>query len=215
MPLPPGEPGSEEAVSAWILEQARARDSFAHIYEASEEHRLQHGRDCDVYPSGSGPILGALAAATGANRILDVGCGLGYSALWLASGSSPDGLVATIEPDHGHAELAQRHFEQEGYGPRITIHEGRGSEVLPGLDGPYDIIYCDSSIDEYASYPDHFLRLLRPGGLLTSSNLFLGRHSPDITGLDQAAAYRQRILDDERLQTAFLPGGMALSVKTP
>ncbi len=213
MPLPPGEPDSLEAVAAWIFEQTRARDRFAHIYDATEEHRLQHGGDCDTYPSGSGSILGALAAATGAKRILEVGCGLGYSALWLASGSSPDGLVETIEPDHSHAELAQRHFEQEGYGQRITVHQVRGSEVLPRLDGPYDLIFCDSSLDEYASYLDHFLRLLRPGGLLITANLFLGRHGPDIPGLDQAAAYRQRILDGERLQTAFLPGGLALSVR--
>lgn len=212
MPLPPDEPDSPEAVAAWIAEQTRARDRFAHIYDASEEHRVRHGPDCDVYPSGSGPILGTLAATTRAKRILEVGCGLGYSALWLAFGSSPDGLIETIEQDRSHAVFARRHFEQEGCGERITIHNGRGADVLTRLIDPYDLIFCDGDIEEYLVDLDHFLRLLRPGGLLITANLFLGQHDPDIPGLDQAAAYRLRILNDERLLTTFLPGGLALSV---
>ncbi len=211
MPLPPDEPDSPEAVAAWIAQQTR--DRFAHVSRASEEHRLRHGQNCTVYPSGSGPILGALVAATGAKRILEVGCGLGYSALWLAFGSSPDGSVETIEQDPSHAEFARRQFEQEGYGQRTAVRQGRGADVLPRLTGPYDLIFCDSDIDEYLIDLDHFLRLLRPGGLLVTSNLFLGQHDPDIPGLDQAAAYRLRILDDERLLTAFLPGGLALSAR--
>ena len=213
MPLPPDEPDSPEAVAAWIAEQTRAHDRFAHIYDASEEHRARHGPDCTVYPSGSGPILGTLAAETGAKRILEVGCGLGYSALWLAFGSSPDGLIETIEQDRSHAVFARRHFEQEGCGERITIHNGRGADVLTRLTDPYDLIFCDGDIDEYLVDLDHFLRLLRPGGLLITANLFLGQHDPDIPGLDQVAAYRLRILDDERLLTTFLPRGLALSVR--
>ena len=215
MPLTPSpkEPDSPEAVAAWIGAQTWARDRFAHVYRASEEHRARHGPSCTVYPSGSGPILGTLAATTGAKRILELGCGLGYSALWLAYGSSPDRLVETIGQDRSHAEFARRHFEQEGYGQRITIRQGRGADVLAGLTEPYDLIFCDSDIEEYLVDFDHFLRLLRPGGLLITANLFLAQHDPDMPGLDQASAYRLRILDDERLLTALLPGGLALSVR--
>jgi predicted O-methyltransferase YrrM len=212
-PAPTGEPNSSGAIAAWIRAQTRARDRFADVYDASERHREEHGPECTVYPTGSGPLLGTLAAATGAKRILEVGCGLGYGALWLAYGSAPDGRVESIEPDAGHAELAQRHLDQEAYADRIALHPGRGAEVLPKLTGPYGLIFCDSDLDEYGAYLDHFARLLRPGGLLITSNLFLGQYGPDIPGLDQAAAYRLQILDDKRLLTAFLKGGMALSVR--
>lgn len=212
-PAPTGEPSNAQAIAAWIRQQTRARDRFGHVYDASERHREEHGPECTVYPSGSGPLLGTLAAGTGATRILEVGCGLGYSALWLAYGAAPDGRVESIESNAGHAELAQRHLDQEKYADRITLHLGRGAEVLPRLTGPYDLIFCDSDLDEYGAYLDHFARLLRPGGLLITSNLFLGQYGSDIPGLDQAAAYRLHILDDRRLPTAFLQGGMALSVR--
>ena len=207
------EPGSPKAVSQWVGKHMRARDPFAHVFKVSEQHREGHGPGCTVYPTGSGPLLGALVAATGAKRILEVGCGLGYSALWLALGSSPDGSIETIEQDTGHAALARRHFHDEGYAERITVHEGRAAEVMSRLAVQYDFIFCDGDPDEYLVDLDHFLRLLEAGGLLLSSNLFLGQYDPDIPGLEQATTYRQRILDDQALLTAFLPTGLALSVR--
>lgn len=58
----------------------------------------------------------------------------------------------------------------------------------------------------------HFLRLLRPGGLLVSANLFLAQFVPDLPGIPQMAEYRRQILEDDRLLTAMIPGGLALSV---
>lgn len=213
MPGLEDEPTSQKALEAWVREQTQSRDRFAHVYRASEEHRLQHGLDCTVYPSSIGPLLGTLAASTGAERILEVGCGLGYSALWLAFGSSPDGRVETFEQDAAHVELARHRFEQEGYGERIELHHERAAGAMARMGGPYDLIFCDGDLTEYLEDLAHFRRLLRPGGLLITSNLFLGRYGLDIPGLDQAAAYRRRILDDERLLTAFLPSGLALSVR--
>jgi predicted O-methyltransferase YrrM len=207
------EPTTQEALEAWVGEQTRARDPFVHVYRASEEHRPAHGPECTVYPSSVGPLLGTLAAATGAKRILEVGCGLGYSALWLALGSSPDGRVETFEQDSAHVELARRHFEQEGYGKRIAPHQGRAATAMAEMHDPVDLIFCDGDLTEYLEDLAHFRRLLRAGGLLITSNLFLGRFGLDIPGLGQAAAYRRRILDDERLMTVFLPSGLALSVR--
>jgi hypothetical protein len=34
---------------------------------------------------------------------------------------------------------------------------------------------------------------------------------PDLPGIEQMAEYRQRIVEDERLLTAIVPGGLALS----
>ena len=102
MPVPQSEPDSAETIASWIGERVSAHDRFRPVFDASERHRLEHGLECTVYATGGGPVLGTLAAATGAKRILELGCGLGYSALWLAFGS-PDGRVETIECDPAHA----------------------------------------------------------------------------------------------------------------
>jgi predicted O-methyltransferase YrrM len=213
MALPPGEPDSPAAVAAWVRERSREHDPYAAVFDASDAHRLQHGPDCTVYATSSGPLLGALAAATHAKRILETGTGLGYSALWLADGSAPDGIVDSIERDAAHIELARGVFERHGVDARVRLHHGSAMDVLPRLPGPYDLIFSDSDVDEYADTLEHVVRLLRTGGLLITSNLFLGQYTADVPGIEQAIAYRGRIIDDRRLRTAFTPTGLALSVR--
>ena len=205
------EPTSPASVADWIAAAERERDPFEHVRRASHKHREAHGAGCSVYPTSSGPLLSVLAAAVGAERILEVGCGLGYSALCLARGSS--GLVETIERDADHARLAEETIAGERYGDRIRVVAGRGADVLPTLAGPYDVIFSDGDLEEMPLDLDHFLRLLRPAGLLVSANLFLAQFVPDLPGIEQMAEYRRRILDDERLLTAIVPAGLALSFR--
>jgi predicted O-methyltransferase YrrM len=138
-----------------------------------------------------------------------VKCGLGYSALCLAHGSGA--LVETIERDTEHARLAELETARAGYGDRIRVICGQAADILAGLSGPYDLIFSDADPEEMPIALDHFLRLLRPRGLLVSANLFLAQFVPDLPGIEQMAQYRQRIVDDERLLTAIVPGGLALS----
>jgi predicted O-methyltransferase YrrM len=213
MPLPEREPDSAEAVARWIAERVHPLDPFRHVYSSSHEHREAHGPGCSVYPTGSGPLLGLLAAATGSTRILEVGCGLGYSALWLAQGSAPQGQVETVEKEPDHAELARLNLDREGFGDRVTVLLGAAVEVLARLSGPYDLIFSDSDPDDFPSQLDQFMRLLSSGGMLVSSNLFLGQYTSELSGAVQMAAYRQRVVGDPNLLTAMLPDGVALSLR--
>jgi predicted O-methyltransferase YrrM len=203
------EPTSPESVAAWIDTAHRQRDPFEQIRRASHEHREMHGPGCSVYPTSSGPLLSVLAATIRAEQILEVGCGLGYSALCLAHGSG--GLVETIERDPEHAGLAELEIARAGYGDRIRVIRGQAADVLPELDGQYELIFSDGEPEEMPLDLEHFFRLLRPRGLLVSANLFLAQFVPDLPGIEQMAEYRQRILEDERLLTAIVPGGLALS----
>lgn len=206
------EPASPEAVEAWIAAASDRFDRFTNVRTASVAHREEHGLGCTVFPTRSGPLLGVLAAAVAARRLLEVGTGLGYSALWLAFGAGPDAHVETIEMDPLHAELARRNLAEHGFDVHVKVHEGRALDSLSGLSAPYDLVFCDADPEQYEALLDEFLRLLRPWGLLISANLFLAQFATDIPHLDQIARYRKRIVEDDRLLTSFVPGGMALSV---
>ena len=206
------EPASAAAVADWIAQWRREVDPFERVRLDSEEHRRSHGPGCTVYPTASGPLIGVLVRAAGARRVLEVGCGLGYSALWLAHGSG--GVVDTIEHDDDHARLAEAQFVEHGHGRRIRVLRGRASEVLPALEPTYDLVFSDSDPVEMPDVLDHALRLLRAGGLLVSANLFLAQFVGDLPHLDRMVEYRTRLVRERRLMTAFAPGGLAVSVKT-
>jgi predicted O-methyltransferase YrrM len=197
-----------------IDQDASAHDPFANVAARSEEHREEH--ECDTYPSThDAPLIAAIARAMRAKRILEVGCGLGYSALWLAHGMGKDGHVDTIEKDAGHVALAKSAIESAGAMKWITIHKGRASNVLKELDGPYDLIFADGDIKDFPTDLKHFARLLRPGGVLASANLYLDVEHPYMPGASGLGRYRQQIYDVSSWFTAIIPltVGLAISIK--
>src|SRR6266571_8067340 len=84
-------------------------DAHLDLYRSSNQHRRKHGRDCELYPSDplQAPLWAVVASLTHARRILEVGCGHGYTAANMASAAGPDRRVDTIEENPQHAALAE------------------------------------------------------------------------------------------------------------
>jgi predicted O-methyltransferase YrrM len=179
----------------------RPTDPFAHIRAATNEHRRQHG--CGAYPYGNGALLGALAAGTGARRILELGTALGYSALWFARGAL-DAVVDTIDRDDEHVRLARENVEACGLAGHVVVHAGEFETVLPGLDPGYDLAFFDGFTPSKPLLA-RLTRLLRTGGMLISANL---TH-------DGSDTYRDALLNERSWLTAFIDerGETAISIK--
>src|SRR6266571_7436978 len=79
-------------------------DAHVDLYRLSNQHRRKHGRDCEMFPSDplQAPLWTVLASLTHAQRILEVGCGHGYTAAVMASAAGPKCHVDTIEGDPYH-----------------------------------------------------------------------------------------------------------------
>jgi predicted O-methyltransferase YrrM len=127
-----------------------------------------------------GPLVGnyfaQLAALTGARRIMELGSGFGYSALWFASVLPPDGEIICTDGDDANRLRAEEAFTRVGVADSIQFHTGDALTVFASIDGDFDIIFCD--IDKHG-YPDAWraaLPRLRPGGVLVFDNaLWSGR----------------------------------------
>jgi predicted O-methyltransferase YrrM len=162
---------------------------------------MRHG--CRTYPFSEGPLLGVIAAAADARRILELGTALGYTALWLAYGAL-NAHVDTIERDTDHVHIARDNVAAAGMDARITVHEGDFDAVLPTLAPAYDMGFFDG-YGPSMSYLTELRRLLRPRGVLVSTNLDVGRG-------DQ---YRSALADPAQWLTSFAAEGgrTAISIK--
>src|SRR5262245_31444320 len=145
-------------------------DPFAPIRAATEAHRKRHG--CGAYPHRNGALLGALAAAANARRILELGTALGYTALCFAHGA-PDAIVETIERDPEHVRLARENAASLGFAGRIVVHQGDFSTVLRRLDPGYDIVFFDGFTPSELLL-EALKDLLRTRGTLITANLTHG-----------------------------------------
>jgi predicted O-methyltransferase YrrM len=179
-----------------------APDPFAKIRAATDAHRARHR--CGAHPYDNGPLLGALAAAADARRILELGTALGYTALSFASGAR-DATVDTIERDPEHVQLARDNIAAAGLDHRITVHEGDFATILPSLDPGYDVAFFDGQTPTPALHKT--LRgLLRTGGTLITANLNHG---------GTAEAVRKALFDGKSWRSALVDeaGETAISVK--
>lgn len=180
----------------------RERDPFASIREATLAHLREHG--CNCYPYFDGSLLAVIAGAAQARRIVELGTALGYTAISFAHGA-PHAHIDTIEFDAEHVRLARAHIARAGFDRRITVHHGAFDDVLPTLEGPYDVGFFDGHGPTLANLAA-LTRLLRPRGVLISTNLDFG---------GEASRYRATLTDPEQWLTSFAAedGRTAISIK--
>jgi predicted O-methyltransferase YrrM len=148
------------------MAQKKPPDPFAQVRSQTLRHRAQHG--CGTYPFEDGAILGVIAAAIAPERVLELGCALGYTALWFAHDAKA-AKIDTIERDAEHVRLARENFSAFGVADRVTVHQGDFAGVLPKLAAGYDLAFFDG----FSPTPDYlraFQKLVRRGGVLISSN---------------------------------------------
>ncbi len=168
-------------------------DPFAAVREATLAHRASHG--CGAYPYNNGALLGTLAAAANARRVLELGTALGYTALWFAHGAR-EAVVDTIEHDAEHVRLAREHVEAHGLAGHIVVHEGEFSDVLRRLDPGYDVAFFDGFTPSRPLLRD-LRRLLRARGLLISANLTHAGAQAYLAALHEKKSWLTAFIDEE------------------
>jgi predicted O-methyltransferase YrrM len=167
-----------------------------------------------------GAMLELLARAVGARQILELGTLAGYSTLWLARALPPDGRLVTIESDPRAAEIARRNLP-----PDVKLIEAPALEALPGLSGPFDLIFIDADKQRNPHYLHEVLNLSRPGTLIVADNVIRGGAVLDADSEDPSVrgvrGFFDAVADEPRLlataiQTVGSKGydGFALALVT-
>ncbi len=205
------------------VRQSRAECLSAHAEESiSEDAILAAARDraADIGAGAVTPAVGALlsllAKLSGGRAVVEVGTGVGVSALWLLSGMSDDGVLTTIDVEPEHQRIAKQAFVEAGIGPsRTRLISGRAQEVLTRLaDESYDLVFVDADPVDQPDYVVEGIRLLRPRGVIVVHRASLGGRASDPGAHDaQVAAVREAarlIAEDERLTPALVPLGDGL-----
>ncbi len=188
------------------------------LYQLSNEHRRKHGPDCELFPSDplESPLWPVLTSLTHARRILEVGCGHGYTTSVMATATGPGSHVDTIEGDPGHAALAEEAFRERGLSKRISVLQGRGKTILPRLKRRYDLIFLDGDWEEYPLYIKHLSRITRPGSVILTANLnpLLGGWGGRMRGKKYIESYLMKLVRDKHFRTYIIPNeGQAISVR--
>lgn len=140
--------------------------------EAMAPYDHFHGRGLEATEE----LASALEIAAG-HHLLDVGCGIGGPARYLADrfGCRVTGIDLTTE----FCELARHVTQALGLGDRVTIEQG-DALAMPFADASFDGAYSmnvSMNIADKRGFYAEIHRVLRPGGWLVLSELALGSES--------------------------------------
>lgn len=127
-----------------------------------------------------GPLVGRIlcqyALISGAQRVLELGSGFGYSAFWWGVGTVPEGRIICTEGSAENVNRAELYLGRAGLWHKTEYLIGDALETMERLEGEFDIIFMDIDKDQY---PEGFRKSfprLREGGMFIADNvLWSGR----------------------------------------
>jgi len=121
-----------------------------------------------------GRLLELMSRMLCPQRILEIGTYTGYSAICLARGLAPGGLLHTIDHNPELEDFARQYIDKAGLSDRIILHTGEALEVIPALEERFDMVFIDADKENYVRYFDLAMDKLRPGGVILADNVLWG-----------------------------------------
>ena len=160
------------------------------------------------------------------SKVLEIGSGIGFSAIFMASCLEEimdlsDIQIDSIEINPDHVREATEHVSRFDADQNINLIEGDAYAVLDQLNGPYDFIFLDGPKAQYPLYLPKLIDLMNPGDILVADNIL---KEGEIIESKYAIERRQRTIHmrmreflnlamhDERLTSAILSVGDGVCV---
>ena len=178
-----------------------------------------------IIPLETARLITVLLTMKKPKHILEIGTAVGFSAGLMSQYLQEGGTVTTIDRFEVMLKSARENIKRMGLEETITILEGDAADILPTLEGPYDVIFMDAAKGQYSNFLPHCLRLLSIDGLLIVDDVLQGG---SIAETRFSVPRRQRtihtrlrtflwdITHQDGLETSIVPigDGLALCYKT-
>lgn len=131
----------------------------AYLEAQKGQTRAGHFSDSD------GKLLYDMILKNKYTRAVDIGTGMGQSAIWMAWAlSKTGGKLITIEINETRYRAALARFQDAGLAPYIDARLADALKLLPQLSGPFDFVFMDAPTVYAREFFDSVARQLTVGG---------------------------------------------------
>lgn len=171
-----------------------------------------------------GAFMSLLVKMIGARKVLEIGTFTGYSSLAMLEGMGLEGHVVACDISDEYTAVARRYWKEAGVEGRVDLRLGNAIDTLDalleaGMSGVFDLAFIDADKEEYPSYYERVLELMRSGGLILLDNMFMaGRVADPDNNEEGVIAIRglyPRLISDDRVDFSVIPiaDGLGLALK--
>lgn len=158
-----------------------------------------------------------------AKRTIEVGVFTGYSSLVTALALPEDGYLLACDVNKEWTDIARSHYKKAGVADKVDLVLGNAvdtlkARIVAGESGSYDFAFIDADKENYETYFELCLRLVRTGGVLMFDNTLWGGSVADKS--DQRLTTRSirranlRITRSAQVESSLIPVGDGLMLAT-
>jgi predicted O-methyltransferase YrrM len=211
--------GVEDRIDRYITSiSTPASDLLLNLQQATATYPL-----AQMQPTlAQAQLIALLIRSIGAIRVLELGIFSGYTTLAIALALPADGQVISCGVAGKHLDIARDYWHQGGVTAQIDFQIGSGLDLLDRLLAVnpvkyFDLITISGLKHQYPLYYDRAIELLRPQGLLiTTDVLWQGRVlNPDTYDDDFTRGinlFNHNLVADSRVNVSVLPIGDGISI---
>lgn len=158
-----------------------------------------------------GKMLELFAKMLQPKTILEIGTYTGYSGICLARGLKPGGKLITLDINDELETLVRGFFEESGLSSQIDYRLGNARDIIPTLEGPFDLVFIDADKFFYSEYFDLIIDKVPSGGIILADNVLwsgkiLVKEGQKIDKDTKALLdFNQNIQEDPRVENIILP----------
>lgn len=156
-----------------------------------------------------GRLLSMFSRMIQPKQILEIGTYTGYSALCMAEGLVEDGTLHTIDVNDELASLVTNYVAKAGMQKKIKPYIGDAANIIPTLQGPFDLVFIDADKINYSLYYDLTFDKVRKGGFIIADNVLWSGHVLDPVKADKDTraliAFNEKVLHDNRVEKVMAP----------
>lgn len=197
-----------KSIEDYINEHTSPEDKLLHELYRETHLKIMHPRM--LSGAAQGTLLQMLASLISAKRILEIGTYTGYSAICMARGMNPEGELHTIDIKEELYEIAHKYIVKAGFEKQIIQHIGHAIDIIPKIEGNFDLIFIDADKDNYPEYFKILVDRLNKGGLMITDNVLwsgkvvepLAENDFDTAGI---LAFNKMVQEDDRVENVLVP----------
>lgn len=164
-------------------------------------------------------LVALLIRSQNMKKILELGTGLGYSAIWIGEAvKATDGGLTTVDNHPRTSKEARANILSAGLEGYVTCLEKDIEQYIPELaeqkveQESYDLIFQDSGKYLYPLMYEDVYRLLKPGGLLITDDTAFPVEDVRNGLKRHVELYNTVLFSDSRYYSTLLPVGHGLAV---
>lgn len=195
------------AIEEYLEQHATPMDEVLHeLYRETHLHAMNPRM-------ASGPVQGRflqlLCQLMQPKKVLEIGTFTGFATICMARGMASDGLLTTIEANEEYEGIIRKYLAKAAVADRVRLIIGDAKEVIPTLEGGFDLVFIDADKISYPSYYDLVIEKLNPGGVILADNVLwegkvlnVGTKERDTKAIQ---AFNDKVQNDPRVENVLLP----------